>query len=442
MWDLLGFKNSPYNAEPLRVKAEDVELLVGRSAEALEFQTTLEAATNGVTVISGPPGVGKTSFLNVQQYLLETGGGICGPRLLAARHLCPIQPEDDTRGVLQRAATTLFQSISSYCEENGKAVPSETRKIGKWIMAGGNTGFDIGLSIAGFGGNIGRVVELPSASGVSFEGMQEVLACMVSEVVAKLGFTGAVICLDNVENLSDQKLKDALISMRDTAFAVSNIWWVIIGQSGLSSLISELDPRVSERLIGPGLELRPISLEELNTAIKLRVNRFHSGKGGAAPLPEKIHEHLYAASNGEMRFVFKYSNNICIAFVSRIRKLILEKDGKIDSGSLNAAIGDLMTKGIINEDMANELLVLIVRRDIDGLSLKPKDKEVLKKIGSKGSARSKEHREFGLSSGQDFSSNYLVRFFGMKLLVKEQEGTGTKYSLRGLADLANEFGLL
>lgn len=87
MWESLGFRESPYNTNPLKPRAEDVELLVGRETEATELCTILESSTNGILVLSGSPGVGKTSFFNVQQYKLENRLSAFGPRLLAARNM-------------------------------------------------------------------------------------------------------------------------------------------------------------------------------------------------------------------------------------------------------------------------------------------------------------------------------------------------------------------
>ena len=67
MWKELGFKENPYDTNPLSVKKEDVDLLIGRRDESIEFATKLESAQQGVIILSGVPGVGKTSFLNVQQ---------------------------------------------------------------------------------------------------------------------------------------------------------------------------------------------------------------------------------------------------------------------------------------------------------------------------------------------------------------------------------------
>lgn len=54
MWELLGFKESPYDTRPLRPVEEDEHMLVGRGADATKFITTLDSRSDGVVVLSGP----------------------------------------------------------------------------------------------------------------------------------------------------------------------------------------------------------------------------------------------------------------------------------------------------------------------------------------------------------------------------------------------------
>jgi hypothetical protein len=446
MWDSLGFKNSPYNATPLSPTQDDIELLVGRDEEAVELCTSLESAQQGVFAISGVPGVGKTSFLNVQQYLLESQISSFGPHLMAARQLCPIQPSDSPRDVAYRAVYSFVRSIEEYCTTSGMTVPRQTSQIGKWINARGGGGFDIGLQILGCGGSFGRNTELPSVRDVSFEGLRDALHCLVSEVVAELGFSGAFLVLDNIENLADEQLNDLLISFRDSLFEVPCIWWVLIGQSGLGSLIQALDPRVSERMTGASLELDPISLDELNHAIDLRVQRFHSHPSGKSPLTRGVHEHLYRASHGEIRFVFKYSNTICIKLVTDIRQemliLVRKKGEEFSSKLLDGALGRVMVDHQLPEQRAEEALKAIISQDVEGLNLKQREKRILKQIGEKNGARPKDYRDFGCDSTQQFYSRFIGPFHRQHLLLREQEGKAVTYKLRGVALLASEFGLL
>jgi len=450
MWESLGFRESPYNTNPLKVKAEDVELLIGRERESLEFCTQLESSRNGILILSGPPGVGKTSFFNVQQHLLESGQSAFGPRLMAARTLCPVQPEDDALSLASRALDSYFRSTESYCLVNGISLPSETQKIGKWVKGTVNNGFSIGLELFGFGGNLGRTVDLPCFADATFENLVDAICVITSEVVSKLELSGSFIVFDNLENLEDENLKSILITFRDTLFSIPDIWWVLIGQSGLGTLIQTLDPRVFERTSGSGLEMPPISLEELDLAIGARVSRFHSDGNGTAPLPMSVHEELYNASFGEMRFVFKYGNNICAKFVETTRMIVMgelkAQKLTISPSTLKTAVNKYIAKSMVNHNILHGIamghLREIVSTELSGLFLTNKQKEVLLKLGTTGKARPSDYAAFSIKTMQDFSQNYLIKMWRQHLLVREQEGRSVYYRLRGIARMAHTFELL
>lgn len=452
MWNSLGFRESPYNTNPLRPKHEDVELLVGRSNEAIELCTILETSTSGILVLSGSPGVGKTSFFNVQQYKMENKLSPFGPQVLAARNLCPVQPQDDVREIAKRALDSLYRSILAYCNEKNHQIPAQTKKIGKWLD-GTSTAVDLGLTIGGVGGSIGRSVTLPPISNATFEALADAVCALSSEVDNYLHKDCAVIALDNIENLDEKTLGNILISFRDTLFSVPNLWWVLVGQSGLGSLIQSLDPRVFERTAGSGIEIKPIELEEMHEAISLRVKKFHRSRNGAAPLSKKMHEKLYTASFGEMRFVFKYSNSICTKHVETTRNEVLNSD-EFKKMQSNPGFKDEFTK-VLNEVIAHHMinshipdltadghLRRIVESELSGYQLKNKEKEVLRIIGERGKARASDWKDFSLKSMQDFSSNYLSKLYHQNLLVRKQEGRAVNYRLRGIAHLAESCGLL
>lgn len=450
MWESLGFRESPYNTNPLKPRAEDVELLVGRENEAVELCTTLDSAESGILILSGSPGVGKTSFLNVQLYQLENQLAPFGPKVLAARQLCAVQPQDDLKTLAIRALDSLYKSVEQWCLLNRKDIPSETKKIGKWLSGKGASGFSFGLEIAGFGGNVGRNVELPTLAESSFEVVADALTAVTSEVVTKLGFRSATIALDNLENFTESQLGAMLISFRDTLFSIPNIWWVLIGQSGLGSLIQSLDPRVFERITGSGIEMRPVELDELDKAIAIRVSRFHKSGNGNAPLSTETHTQLFEASFGEMRFVFKYSSSICIKFVEGMRNRVIEamkmrNDKPVRdsfSKALDVVIAEHMISAQIRHAEAIAYLQEIVSGELDGLFLKQKEKNVLAAIGKSGKARASDYKQFGIKTMQDFSSNYLTKLYHQNLLVREQEGRTVNYRLRGIARLSHGFGLL
>ena len=444
MWQSLGFSESPYDSRPLKPVPEDADLLVGRTEETISFCTTLESSAEGIQIISGQPGVGKTSFFNVQQYRLATGLSAFGPKLLVAEKPCTVHPDDDARAIALRALQSLIRSVEIECHSTDNQLPTQVKEIGKWARATAGKGFEIGVQILGIGGNYGRSVSLPSASDVSFEGITEAIECVVSEVTENLDYSGCFIALDNIENLDDISLKNLMITFRDTLFSVENVWWILIGQSGLGSLIQTLDSRVSDRLSGAGIELGPLTLKELEEAVILRVDRFGTSTDPKSPLPSDIHKSLYESSHGEMRFTFRYSHEICTKFVEHIRRLVTEtmSDGKKVKSSIADQIATQLINGQIPAAQANKQMEAIFKQELAGLNLKPSDKKVLKLIGEKNELRPRDHSECGFKSTQQFYSSFISRFHHQSLLARRQEGKAVYYRLRGIAAMAYRLDLL
>jgi hypothetical protein len=445
-WKYLGFTRSPYDARPLKPCPEDVELLVERREEMTQLCTTLSAQGQGAAIISGPPGVGKTSFFNVTQYLLESAQTEIGPHLMCARTLCSVRNDDTTETIARRALSSIVRSVEQYCSVSTREVPNETAKLARWIGDVGNGGFQVGVNILGCGGSFGRSVSLPKYTDASFERLNDALECVVAEIVGVLGFEGAFIVLDNLENLEEDRALNLLMSLRDTLFSCTGIWWILIGQSGFGGLMQSMDPRVYERMAGAPIELNPIGITALHAAIEKRVRKFHRSGGPKAPLVEQVHGHLYNASLGEIRFVFKYSSDVCINIMSGIVRSISvatrSRNRHITEPEIYRALGRILVQDQIPADRAEAVLKLLIRDELQSLNLRAQELEVLKLIGERGKARAGNFADFGVKTKQDFSSNYLVKLHRQNLLVRSQAGKAVLYTLRGVAALAHEYGLL
>ena len=329
MWDKLGFKENPYDTKPLKVAMTDVKLLMGRESEQIDFLTTIESEKQGIFVLSGVPGVGKTSFFNIQQYLLESGEAEFGPKMLSARKLCSVQPSDEPKHIAVRCIQSFCKSIEEYCNITKTEIPKQTAKIQDWVYQNKPMTFNFGFSILGTGANGGREVSIPSINETTYDTLVEIIGTLAKEVKDELKFEGSFIVLDNLENLHEEDLSDSLTTFRDTLFTIPNIWWGLIGQSGLSSLIQSTNPKVFQRLSG-GIELKPISVENLIRAVDIRVSRFHtSNNTGSSPISKEVYLKLFQPSNGEIRFVFKYCQAICLNLVQTVRKVMIENKEKI-----------------------------------------------------------------------------------------------------------------
>jgi len=450
VWESFGFRHSPYDARSLKCAADDIELLVNRKSEYIELCTSIQSRDSGILIISGRPGVGKTSFFNVAQFLIESNRSPCRRKMIAARELCPIQSNDDERKIAFRALRACCKSIEKFCHYRGYGVPSEVKKLLGWYAGVSSEAIGGSVSILGNGLGFSHSINLQDQDALSFETLKDLLEIILFELKNSLKMDGVFIVLDNVENLDDAELSDLLMSFRDTLFSIEGIWWVIIGQEGLGSLLSVLDSRVSDR-ISTEIGLKPLSLGELHQAITLRVKKFHTTEAETAPLSQSVHEKLYQSSGGEIRYIFQKSQQICASIVNDFMERAISiqpmQSGGLANIGLNAIdfrelLGDILASGVIDDKTAFAHLAGIVSKELENLKLSNKDREILKKIGVRGSARSNEYAEFGLNSGQNFSSNYLIKLHNMKLLFQAREGKAVVYSLRGLAKLARDYDLL
>ncbi|WP_291065100.1 AAA family ATPase [Empedobacter sp. UBA4754] len=444
LWHKLGFSENPYDTKPLNVIEADVDLLLGRESEQIEFLTSIESSNEGVFVISGVPGVGKTSFLNIQQYLIESGRGF-GGKILSARSLCSVQPSDEAKHLAIRSLQSYTKSIQQYCENNSKKLPKQVEKVISWLHQNKPATFEFGFQILGNGINYGKETHLPNLNEATFETLTELLQTLSLEVQTELNFEGSFIVLDNIENLHEDDLSDLLVSFRDTLFNIKGIWWVLIGQSGLSSLIQSTNPKVYQRLTG-GMELKPITIENLIKAVNIRVDKFHNTSNIAtSPISEDVYIKLFKCSNGEIRFVFKYCIQICITFVQTIRKFMTLEKIQIDDDSFNDFMGRYMVETHIKDEFALRCLRDKILEEFAGLYLLNEEKGILKKIGELEKIKPKDYAQFsqfGIKTLQDFSSNYLTRFASQNLLLRRQEGKVVTYELRGIAFLALEFEII
>ena len=268
---------------------------------------------------------------------------------------------------------------------------------------------------------------------------------MVSEVVSILNFKGCFIALDNIENLQEDELGESLITFRDTLFSLDNVWWVLIGQAGLNSLIQTKDPRVSQR-ISASIDLKPITDDALKRAVDQRVDKFHSGQEkGSSPIPESIYSKLFESSNGEIRFVFKYCHDICLSLVKKVRTEMQELKNGWGEQLFNEVVGKYFVKKEISENNCNALLKELMTENFHGLNLSQEVKGILKLIGEKKTVGVKDYKEFktfGIKTQNEFLHNHLTDLKDKNLLLRKTEGKIVKYQLRGIALIALEQDLL
>jgi hypothetical protein len=324
-------------------------------------------------------------------------------------------------------------------------IPSETKKIISWLTQNKPVTISGGASAFGFGVEGSVETHISSIHDITYDGLVDILEALSNEVIEKLNDKGSFIVLDNLENLHPDDLGEMLITFRDTLFNLKNIWWVLIGQRGLNSMIQAMDPRVAQRITSH-IDLKGILVDDLIKAVDARAIKFHKTKtAGQSPISKSIYTKLFESSNGEIRFVFKYCNDICLELVRSVHTYILKEKIPLDDNSFQRQMGSYLLKKRIDDIHADHFLKGIIQEDIGGLHLSQIEKSVLKKIGEINSVKPSDFAEFrkiGVKSKQDFTNRYISGLIGHDLILRKQQGKVITYELRGIALFALEFEIL
>jgi hypothetical protein len=359
-WERFGFTESPYSTAPLESSARGAQLLAGRKKEGAQLLTMLDTKRGATVVLSGNPGVGKTSFFNVYQYWIAKEEAGDAPIIVPAIKLTPILNSDTVEKLAQRIVNTTAENIRTYCITCTKPIPPQTKKIIKWLSPNGSTaGLSFSISILGTGGGVGYDLNLPPVGEATFETWQDVLRALSVEASEVFSADGIFVCLDNAETVSVDELAKLLMAFRDTFFMLDHVWWMLIGQSRLFDLLAAKDRRISERLRG-GVEIAPLGVDDLHAMIELRIQNFRHDEESVSPLSKDIHSKIFDASQGVARFALKAAEDLVNAFVSDIRNHVHE-----------AIVGKKVAPEVKDQILLNALESILFKNQLkDELALK------------------------------------------------------------------------
>jgi hypothetical protein len=402
-----GFKRNPYDPSPLTTGAEDSGLLVGREKEGAVFRTFLGSFERGAIVVEGGTGVGKTSFVNVQEF--RAGGGARPPHLLPTRQ--PIQlaatlsPVEFLLSVVSNALSSLQVAIPRVTKDPtfrrlSLAVSQSILKSRGWEMYA-----------AGFGGGISTdatvsnplVVLLPSVS----EQLDE-----VARLAAKCGIERLVVNVDNLDVVGPQPLVTFLDLTRDLTLTRAPFLWVFIGPVGSRALIAQKTRRVSELIRTDPVWLPPLELKEVHAAIEARVRRYRLTPSSGAPIAPEVIQVLYESSAGEVRYI-----------LNRCTDLLLK------------TMAEFPTSREISKDLALPMLRKMTAESIDRFDLTAKQRAVLTQIAQSGPCQPRDFRDHGFASAPAFL-RYLTRFYQLGLVDRRRRENAVAYTPRGDVVLA------
>lgn len=404
-----GFSANPYDPSPLGIGAEDSELFVGRTKEARTLTAFLSSFDRGAIVIEGGIGVGKTSFVNVQQYR-----GAKELALLTSPSAIELQPGmTPTEFLLSVLSNTLSSLRQAHPRvEREKEFARLARSVEQTLVSTrAYQGALTALGGAGFSLGGGRQVTPTNPNLTLLPTVSKYLDDL-SVLAHEFGYDKIVVSVDNLDIVDTRSLIEFLHATRDLTLTRLGYLWIFTGPAGTRAHIAQNAPRVSELMVTDPISVLPLSISEVHEAIAERVKKFRASKETQAPITKEVVDLLYEASNGEFRYI-----------LNRCRDLLFR-----------TMIDFPMTKHV-SMPLAFPLLNHMTKDALARANLTVKQGKVLERIAENGACQPKDYKKFGFNSSPAFI-RYLRDFYSMKLLDRREQGREVVYIPRGDVTLA------
>lgn len=331
----LGFSSDPFSNKALRADEEGEKLVVDREAEVKKLVRRVQESDK-IPTLEGPNGVGKTSIINIALHraFLQSQSDENEPMFIPCR--CPFQiskekgAEDFLDEFYLQVALTLIENAEKLRPPPGYTkAPIETG-IKNYIQSPIIRNFT--GSILGNGLGFGATPN--SGKGWERVGFRAAIDGWLTLLFPK-SETGAIVCvIDNLEILqSSKKAKETIEALRDTAFAVVGVKWILCGSSGVVRGVAS-SPRLA------GWLQKPINIGELREEVggdvyDKRVNTFRKNDGASLPLTRDNFITLFDMFNGNSRFALDEAGAFCTWIFDEVDDL-----SEIPSDSFERWLGD------------------------------------------------------------------------------------------------------
>ncbi len=359
----------------------------------------------GTVVVEGRVGVGKTSFVNVEQYKIWKGIAKT-PHFLPAFETVLLQEDmNPLTFMLSSLSNALYALMNIHGESSVKRNPV-FRKILGTISQTVQTSVGVQATVAGFGGGVTRSAALAQPAALLMPMVLSHTDKFVSEL-HKLGYEGAIILVNNMDTLDEKFIVGFLSQIRDIALIRPGLIWVLIGREGLFSSLEKNMPRVSEIITGSPVVIKPPSKEDVRIAIERRTKVLRMRDDVKPIMEDEIIDVLYDVSNGEIRYIFKRATDIILQ-----RLIQFPTERYVSKGAGLAILRDLAMKKIASLDLT--------KRETEVLSLMAKTEHF----------RVRDHASFSVSSPQA-ANKYVQKFMRLGLIVREELKKETGYKTTG-----------
>ena len=395
-WESLGFKDNPFNTDP--IGRSTIDLYTGHERTIKICQNVLRER-NILMIIEGARGVGTTSFENYLRFQAQSKHEYFTPsneiRVGSGWTIETLLAVVIANTVREMELAQLSIVIQDRRFQDAKAL---ALRIAETYRSFGIDALSFGVNYGKSAGIVSQPVIVPAA--VLGHHLED-LAALIDSAGYKYGLLLQLNNLDIGEIHDEQPLKSLFNELRDYV-QTNNVSWLLVGDVGLRKFIAQKVDRLDD-IVSYEVELNPLIEKEYTKLIDKRIHFYKDLPNATLPIDQDVFLYLFAITKGRLRYVF-----------GLIKRLLNE---------LN--IGDIMDR--LSLDIVKPMVTKFAKDRLSKNGLTSSEIELLKSMVALGSSNATALSK-QLGKSRQYVSKTLIKLSEANLLNAKRKGRDKIYS--------------